>query len=109
VERYLGTVVRDLVWDRLLREYYAERVVVDIAVRASPSGRTWAPRMSRRTKARHAAAFAMPPEHCRHRLARLLRLDFYRPQSSSWHQMGRAATRRNGRSGTASKAFQPPS
>ena len=33
VERYLGKVVRGPVWDRLLREYYTERVVVDIAVR----------------------------------------------------------------------------
>ena len=33
VERYLGKVVRGPVWDRLLREYYAERVFVDIAVR----------------------------------------------------------------------------
>ena len=33
VERYLGKVVRGPVWDRLLREYYAERVVVDITVR----------------------------------------------------------------------------
>jgi hypothetical protein len=29
VERYLGKVVRGPVWDRLLREYYAERVVGD--------------------------------------------------------------------------------
>jgi hypothetical protein len=33
VERYLGPVVRGPVWDRLLREYYTERVFVDIAVR----------------------------------------------------------------------------
>ena len=33
VERYLGKVVRGPVWDRLLREYYAERVVVDISIR----------------------------------------------------------------------------
>ena len=32
VERYLGKVVRGPVWDRLLREYYGERVLVDIAV-----------------------------------------------------------------------------
>ena len=32
VERYLGPVVRGPVWDRLLREYYQERVIVDIAV-----------------------------------------------------------------------------
>ena len=32
VERYVGEVKRGLVWDRLLREYYAERVFVDIAV-----------------------------------------------------------------------------
>jgi hypothetical protein len=32
VERYLGKVVRGVVWDRLLREYYAERVLVDVAV-----------------------------------------------------------------------------
>jgi hypothetical protein len=32
VERYLGKVVRRPMWDRLLREYYTERVVVDIAV-----------------------------------------------------------------------------
>jgi hypothetical protein len=31
-ERYVGKVVRGPVWDRLLREYYGERVVVDIAV-----------------------------------------------------------------------------
>ena len=31
-ERYLGKVVRGPVWDRLLREYYAERVFIDIAV-----------------------------------------------------------------------------
>jgi len=31
-ERYVGKVVRGPVWDRLLREYYAERVFVDIAV-----------------------------------------------------------------------------
>jgi hypothetical protein len=31
-ERYLGKVVRGPVWDRLLREYYAERVFVDITV-----------------------------------------------------------------------------
>src|SRR5438552_8564122 len=31
-ERYLGKVVRGPVWDRLLREYYAERVFVDIAI-----------------------------------------------------------------------------
>jgi len=30
-ERYLGKVVRDPVWDRLLREYYGARVFVDIA------------------------------------------------------------------------------
>src|SRR5215813_1421121 len=30
-ERYVGEVVRGPVWDRLLREYYRERVVVDIA------------------------------------------------------------------------------
>jgi hypothetical protein len=33
VERYLGKVVRGPVWDRLLREYYGERVFVDITVR----------------------------------------------------------------------------
>ena len=33
VERYLGKMVRGPVWDRLLGEYYAERVVVKIAVR----------------------------------------------------------------------------
>src|SRR5215470_17321724 len=32
-ERYIGKVVRGPVWDRLLREYYAERVFVDITVR----------------------------------------------------------------------------
>lgn len=32
VERYLGPVMRGPVWDRLLREYYQERVVVDISV-----------------------------------------------------------------------------
>jgi hypothetical protein len=32
VERHLGKVVRGVVWDRLLREYYGERVLVDIAV-----------------------------------------------------------------------------
>jgi len=32
-ERYLGKVVRGPVWDRLLREYYGERVFVDITVR----------------------------------------------------------------------------
>ena len=32
VERYLGPVMRGPVWDRLLREYYQERVLVDIAV-----------------------------------------------------------------------------
>jgi hypothetical protein len=32
VERYLGPVVRGPVWDRLLREYYQERVLVDISV-----------------------------------------------------------------------------
>jgi hypothetical protein len=32
VERYMGEVKRGRVWDRLLREYYAERVFVDIAV-----------------------------------------------------------------------------
>jgi hypothetical protein len=31
-ERYFGSVVRGPVWDRLLREYYFERVFVDIAV-----------------------------------------------------------------------------
>jgi hypothetical protein len=31
-ERYLGKVMRGPVWDRLLREYYGERVFVDIAV-----------------------------------------------------------------------------
>jgi hypothetical protein len=31
-ERYVGKVVRGPIWDRLLREYYGERVVVDIAV-----------------------------------------------------------------------------
>lgn len=31
-ERYVGKVVRGRVWDRLLREYYYERVFVDIAV-----------------------------------------------------------------------------
>jgi hypothetical protein len=31
-ERYFGTVVRGPVWDRLLREYYFERVFVDITV-----------------------------------------------------------------------------
>ena len=31
-ERYFGQVVRCLVWDRLLREYYFERVFVDITV-----------------------------------------------------------------------------
>jgi len=33
VERYLAKVVRGPVWDRLLREYYGERVAVDIAIR----------------------------------------------------------------------------
>jgi len=33
VERYLGKVVRGVVWDRLLREYYGERVLVDVAVK----------------------------------------------------------------------------
>jgi hypothetical protein len=33
VERYLGKVARGPVWDRLLREYYGERVIVHIAVR----------------------------------------------------------------------------
>jgi len=32
-ERYVGKVVRGPVWDRLLREYYGERVVVDISLR----------------------------------------------------------------------------
>ncbi len=32
-QRFLGRVARGPVWDRLLREYYQERVVVDIAVR----------------------------------------------------------------------------
>ena len=32
-ERYVGKVMRGPVWDRLLREYYTERVVIDIAVR----------------------------------------------------------------------------
>src|SRR2546429_8084114 len=32
-ERYIGKVMRGPVWDRLLREYYQERVFVDIAVR----------------------------------------------------------------------------
>jgi len=31
-ERYVGNVVRGPVWDRLLREYYQERVFVDITV-----------------------------------------------------------------------------
>jgi hypothetical protein len=31
-ERYVGEVARGPVWDRLLREYYAERVFVDIAL-----------------------------------------------------------------------------
>ena len=31
-ERYVGKVVQGPVWDRLLREYYGERVFVDIAV-----------------------------------------------------------------------------
>jgi hypothetical protein len=31
-ERYLGKVVRGPLWDRLLREYYQDRVFVDIAV-----------------------------------------------------------------------------
>ena len=31
-ERFLGEVKRGPVWDRLLREYYAERVFVDVAV-----------------------------------------------------------------------------
>ena len=31
-ERYIGNVVRGPVWDRLLREYYQERVFVDITV-----------------------------------------------------------------------------
>lgn len=31
-ERYFGEVVRGPVWDRLLREYYFERVFVDITV-----------------------------------------------------------------------------
>lgn len=31
-ERYIGPVVRGPVWDRLLREYYQERILVDIAV-----------------------------------------------------------------------------
>jgi hypothetical protein len=31
-ERYVGSVVRGRVWDRLLREYYQERVFVDITV-----------------------------------------------------------------------------
>ena len=32
VEHYLGKVMRGPVWDRLLREYYGERVLVDLAV-----------------------------------------------------------------------------
>jgi hypothetical protein len=32
-ERYVGQVMRGPVWDRLLREYYQERVFVDISVR----------------------------------------------------------------------------
>ena len=32
VQRYLGEIKRGPVWDRLLREYYSERVFVDIAV-----------------------------------------------------------------------------
>jgi hypothetical protein len=31
-ERYLGEIKRGPLWDRLLREYYAERVFVDVAV-----------------------------------------------------------------------------
>lgn len=31
-ERYVGEIKRGALWDRLLREYYAERVFVDIAV-----------------------------------------------------------------------------
>src|SRR5215831_14518915 len=31
-ERYLGKVMRGPVWDRLLREYYGERVFVDVAL-----------------------------------------------------------------------------
>jgi hypothetical protein len=33
VEPYVGKVVRGPVWDRLLREYYGERVFVDVTVR----------------------------------------------------------------------------
>ena len=33
VEPYVGKAVRGPVWDRLLREYYGERVVIDVAVR----------------------------------------------------------------------------
>jgi hypothetical protein len=32
-QRYLGEVKRGPIWDRLLREYYTERVFIDIAVR----------------------------------------------------------------------------
>ena len=32
MDRYLGKVMRGPVWDRLLREYYQERVLVDISV-----------------------------------------------------------------------------
>jgi len=31
-ERYVGKVMRGPVWDRLLREYYQERVFVDVAL-----------------------------------------------------------------------------
>ena len=31
-ERYVGAIVRGPVWDRLLREYYQERVFIDISV-----------------------------------------------------------------------------
>ena len=31
-ERYAGQIVRGPVWDRLLREYYQERVFIDISV-----------------------------------------------------------------------------
>ena len=39
-ERYVGKVMRGPAWDRLLREYYQERVFVDIALERVAAGRT---------------------------------------------------------------------
>jgi hypothetical protein len=63
-ERYVGNVVRGRVWDRLLREYYKERVFVDITVHRVAA---WTDLSAVGEPRVYGAAWPGPPARRRHR------------------------------------------